>query len=98
MDASPDDDAFITNYVGTLSGISQMFSRFLYGFLLDRVPVQWLIGFQSILLATDIGLLYTVSNLGRVPYVLALHVVYFTFPGIYSILPGITVRITSLGP
>ncbi len=82
------DDAFITNYVGTLSGISQMTSRFIYGSLLDIVPFSLLVGVQSVALACFIGLLYTMSNLGRAPYAIWMHLIYLTFPGMYAIIPG----------
>ena len=83
-----DDDAFITLWVSTLSGISQMTSRFMYGTLLDVVPFSLLVGVQSLILGTGFVFFYPVALLGEVPYVLWLHLIYITFPGIYAILPG----------
>ena len=39
-----DDDAFITTWVTTLSGISQLVSRFMLGSFLDIVPFRLLVG------------------------------------------------------
>ena len=83
-----DDDAFITLWVSTLSGISQMTSRFVYGTLLDVLPFSLLVGVQSLILGTGFVFFYPVALLGEVPYVLWLHLIYITFPGIYAILPG----------
>ena len=83
-----DDDAFITLWVSTLSGLSQMTSRFVYGTLLDVVPFSLLVGVQSLILGTAFVFFYPVALLGEVPYVLWLHLIYITFPGIYAILPG----------
>ena len=83
-----DDDAYITLWVSTLSGLSQMTSRFVYGTLLDVVPFSLLVGVQSLILGTAFVFFYPVALLGEVPYVLWLHLIYITFPGIYAILPG----------
>ncbi len=83
-----DDDAFITNYVGSLSGVSQMVSRFVYGLLFDFAPFKPLVGFQAILLAADVALLYTLSAASRASYVIAFHIVFLTFPGAFTIFPG----------
>ncbi len=83
-----DDDAFITNYVSTISGVSQMTSRFLYGSLLDYIPFRILLGFQSLLLGVAVALLYTVASMGKAAFALWMHLIYLTFPGIYAILPG----------
>ena len=83
-----DDDAFITLWVSTLSGLTQMTSRFVYGSLLDFVPFSLLVGVQSLILGTGLIFFYTMANLGEIPYVLWLHLIYLTFPGIYAILPG----------
>ena len=65
-----------------------MTSRFVYGTLLDVVPFSLLVGVQSLILGTAFVFFYPVALLGEVPYVLWLHLIYITFPGIYAILPG----------
>ena len=82
-----DDDAFITTWVTTLSGISQLMSRFILASFLDITPFRLLVGLQTIIVLTCFLALYSVAHLGSTPYFLWMHLFFLTYPGIFAILP-----------
>ena len=80
-------DAFITNWIGSPSGIMQYIGRVFYGSMLDRFPFKLVLGFQTILLTSLVGTLYFTSQLGEIAYVIWLWIIYMTCPGIYPMIP-----------
>ena len=81
-------DSFISNYVGTLSGIFQWTSRMFYGFSFDRIPYKVLIGWMQGVLTVVIGTLYFTHDLGRGAFLVWMYLIYLNFPGFYAIIPG----------
>ena len=62
-------------------------SRFILASFLDITPFRLLVGLQTIIvLACFLGL-YSVAQLGNIPYVLWMHLFFLTYPGIFAILP-----------
>ena len=66
-----------------------VFFRFFYGFALDRIPYRIVLCFQTGLMAVLVGTLYWTSTLGKEVFTIWMYLLYATFPGIFSILPGI---------
>lgn len=81
-------DSFITNYIGTFSGIMQWISRMAYGFALDWLPYKIVVCFQSGILAVFVGTFYLTCEMGKIAYLIWMYIIYLTFPAIYAILPA----------
>ena len=83
-----DSDSFISNYIGTVSGIMQWTSRMVYGFAFDRIPYKVIMCWMQGVLTVVIGTLYFTSELGRGSFLVWMYLIYLNFPGFYALVPG----------
>ena len=83
-----DSDSFISNYVGTVSGIMQWTARMSYGFAFDRIPYKFILCWMQGVLTIVIGTLYFTSYLGKAAFVVWMYLIYLNFPGFYALIPG----------
>lgn len=78
------EDAFISNWVGTISGVWQLTSRIFYGVMVDIFPFKVVFCFQSAVLAIAVAAFYYVAKISDMAYAVWMWLIYLTFPGKYQ--------------
>lgn len=85
------DDKFLT-LVGSLGSVMNSLSRFVWGFLLDKVPFK-ILAFANLALTEILCSTLTLVIGSRALYMTYILTIYFAYGGLYSMMPTISCHI-----